>query len=162
MEMGPDHPLGKACVRYLERTRSWPPRRAAWGREGVQRIGGPPWIERFYQEIMHQFFGMDPGEGGRAELPFLSMVQHVRAFGVATGRFPDSGSADRHEALMGRWLQRQGEMAARGVLGRRSWEMRPARRRGANEVDILVSQEECHADVIQQSAGRRGLTGCWS
>jgi hypothetical protein len=73
--------------------------------------------ERFYQEIERQLSGMSAGESGRADLPFLSMVQHVRAFAVVAGRFPDSTSADRHEALMGRWLLWQGEMATKGVLG---------------------------------------------
>ncbi|WP_138418792.1 hypothetical protein [Sinomonas gamaensis] len=74
--------------------------------------------ERFYQDLARQMSGMTPGEGRRADLPFLSMVQHVRAFGQATGRFPDGQSSDRHEALLGQWLQQQREIAARGMLGR--------------------------------------------
>jgi hypothetical protein len=74
--------------------------------------------ERFYQDLMRQVSMTSAGDRRRADLPFLSMVQHVRAFGQASGRFPDDHSSDQHEALLGRWLQQQREMAAMGTLGR--------------------------------------------
>lgn len=73
--------------------------------------------ERFCRDLMRQVSVMSLADGGRADLPFLSMVQHVRAFAEVAGRFPDGGSSDQHEALLGRWLQQQREMAAMGALG---------------------------------------------
>lgn len=44
--------------------------------------------ERFCKEIECQLSRMGTDERRRADLPFLSMVQHVRAFGQASGKFP--------------------------------------------------------------------------
>jgi hypothetical protein len=77
-----------------------------------------PMDELFCKEIERQLSRMSGDDGRRADMPFLSMVQHVRAFGEASGKFPDGSSPDRHEALLGRWLQRQRDLAAAGILSR--------------------------------------------
>jgi hypothetical protein len=74
--------------------------------------------ELFCKEIERQLSRMGDDAGRRADMPFLSMVQHVRGFVEASGKFPATTSPDRHEVLLEHWLQRQRQIAAAGNLSR--------------------------------------------
>lgn len=53
-------------------------------------------------------------------LPFLSMLQHVKAFSHAHGRLPSSTSKNPVELALGRWLDQQRKAARSGTLGETS------------------------------------------
>ena len=69
------------------------------------------------RDLARQMAALNP-KTGRAvgRLPFLSVLQHVKAFRQAHGRLPSSGSPDGGEAWLGRWLDAQREAARNAAL----------------------------------------------
>lgn len=53
---------------------------------------------------------------GTGELPFLSVLQHIRAFQHGLGPLPDPFSRNPHEAVLGQWLLRQATALRRKEL----------------------------------------------
>lgn len=72
--------------------------------------------ERLRRELERQLVGPGRQNGSERHLPFISMLQHVKAFREAHGRMPNAASGDWVESTLGRWFTAQRDAVTRGEL----------------------------------------------